>query len=92
MEVLQTFIDVEGDTITVPVPEAYRHHRVKVTVEPVAEHDREANVIPIPKSGTQILSQPDKPTDMRRFRGVLKGSQTNEEIDAQLETLRNEAV
>jgi len=90
MEVLQTFVDVEGDTITVSVPEAFRHHRVKVTVEPVAETGEERTVIPIPKSGTQVLSQPDQPTDMRRFRGVLKGSQTNAEIDAQLEALRNE--
>ncbi len=90
MEPIRTYVDVRGDTITVPVPEEYRNHRVKVTVEPVTESGEEENGIPIPKSGVQILSQPKGPVDYRKYRGVLKGRQTNEEIDAQLNALRNE--
>lgn len=84
MEPIRTFVDVQGDTITVPVPESLRNQRVQVTVEPVEESNS------IPQRDVQLLSQPKEPVDVRQYRGILKGSQTSEEIDAQLEALRNE--
>lgn len=81
MEPIRTFVDVEGDTITVPVPEALRNQRVRVTVEAVTDYNDafEANII---RRGTRTRK-------LSELAGSLKGK-AGEDLEAHLRQIREE--
>ena len=81
MEPIRTFVDVQGDTVTVPVPEELRNQRVRVTVEAVTDYDDafEANII---RRGTRT----GKISDLA---GSLKGK-AGEDLEAHIRQVNGE--
>lgn len=81
MEPIRTFIDVQGDTITVPVPESLRNQRVRVTVEAVADDD-DGTGVPIIRRGTRTGRLSD-------LAGSLKGK-AGEDLEAHIRQVKGE--
>lgn len=81
MEPIRTFVDVQGDTITVPVPEELRNQRVCVTVEAVTDYDDafEANII---RRGTRTRK-------LSELAGSLRGK-AGEDLEAHIRQIKGE--
>jgi hypothetical protein len=81
MEPIRTFVDVEGDTITVPVPEELRNQRVRVTVEAVT-NDADDTGVPIIRHGTRTRK-------LSELAGSLKGK-AGEDLEAHIRQIKGE--
>lgn len=80
MEPIRTFVDVQGDTITVPVPEALRNQRIEVILRPT---------VPAVGSDVQVLHVPKERKKLSHLAGSITGAAA-ESLDAHLRQLRQE--
>lgn len=80
MEPIRTFVDVEGDTITVPVPEELRNQRIEVILKPA---------LPVVANDVQVLHRPNEKKKLSHLAGSITG-EAAESLDAHLRQTREE--
>ena len=80
MEPIRTFVDVQGDTVTVPVPEELRNQRVEVILKPA---------IPAVGSDVQVLHIPKEKKKLSHLAGSIQG-EAAASLDAHLRQIREE--